>query len=101
VGKCQDSPETQFPVFKGRKFSAEMADLGGCAVTHRQQSGASVRGSTIGFANETAVVDATAPIAAAAPFRRKISESAHQQAAEERSRKIRENCREKQKQRKL
>jgi hypothetical protein len=38
---------------------------------------------------------ATAPIAALAPFRRKISESAHQQAAEERSRKIRENRREK------
>jgi hypothetical protein len=40
---------------------------------------------------------ATAPIAALAPFRRKISESAHQQAAAERNRKIRENRREKEK----
>jgi hypothetical protein len=60
------------------------------ALTHRQQSIASPDHSAIGFWNETAVADATAPIAIAAPFRGKISESAHQQAAEERSRKIRE-----------
>jgi hypothetical protein len=59
-----------------------MADLGGCALTHPQQSGASLDRSTIGFGNETAVADATAPIAAAAPFRGKIPESAHQQAVE-------------------
>jgi hypothetical protein len=73
-----------------------MADLGGCAVAHGQQGGASPDRSAIGFANETAA----APMAAAVPFRGKISERAHQQTVEQRSRKSRENCREKQKQRK-
>jgi hypothetical protein len=59
-----------------------MADLGGCALTHRQQSGASPDRSAIGFRNKTAVADAIAPIATAAPFRGKIPESAHQQATE-------------------
>jgi hypothetical protein len=54
-----------------------------------------------GFANETAVARATAPIPAAAPFRPKISESSHQQAVEVGTLKIRENRREKEKQRKL
>jgi hypothetical protein len=78
VRKCQASPETQFPVVKDREFSAGMPDMGGCALAHCQQSGASPDHSPIGFANETAMADATSPIAAAAPFRPKISESAHQ-----------------------
>jgi hypothetical protein len=47
------------------------------------------------------VADGTAPTAAVAAFRGKIFESAYKQAAEERSWEIRENPREKQKQRKL
>jgi hypothetical protein len=78
-----------------------MADLGGCALTHRQQSRAPSDRSAIEFANENAVADATAQIATAAPFRGKISDSAHQQAVEERSREIRGNRRAKEKQRKF
>jgi hypothetical protein len=100
MGKCQASPEMQFPVFQGREFGAGMADLGG-AITHHQQSGASPDRSAIGFGNETAAGDATTPITAVALFRHKISESAHQQMAQERSQKIRENRREKEKQQQL
>jgi hypothetical protein len=78
-----------------------MADLGGCALIHRQQSGTSPDLSAIRFAKKTAMADAIAPIGATAPFHRTISESAHQQVAEEHSRKKHENRREKQKQRKL
>jgi hypothetical protein len=95
------SETTALAVFEGREFSAGMPDLGGCALTCRQQSGASPDRSAIGFGNETAAADATAPIAAVAPFRCNIFKSADEQAAEERNRKIRENRREKQKQRNL
>jgi hypothetical protein len=54
-----------------------MADLGECALTDPQQSDAWPDHSAFEFANETVVADTTAPTAAAAPFRRKISESAH------------------------
>jgi hypothetical protein len=44
----------QFPVFKG-------GELGKCALTQRQPSGASLDRSAIGFGNETAVLFAAKP----------------------------------------